>query len=266
MTPDIRQPVFIVGLNKSGTSLLYVLLSNHPEFSAIRAFKPQKAESKKSTATLRMEDYGVGEGQKIPYLLDKLRPVSGSSGRFAAPEFQQQGRLTEADMEPGDRKAVVEAYQLSMVDPKLRLCEKSPPNILRTRYLQALFPDAIFFALVRNPFANVAANAKKRSKWGSVREQALHWAEAYRLFLEDARYLTRLRVINYEDLVSATDVELSAVANLCGLKSPLKVPDDFSIVLDINDELIGMLSESERAEIEQICGPVMKRFQRLKCA
>ena len=79
----IQRPIFILGLNKSGTSLLYLYLSRHSKLSAVRSFKTPKSNSNR-LATLYMEDFGIGEGQRIPCMPAKLqRGRDGSVARFA---------------------------------------------------------------------------------------------------------------------------------------------------------------------------------------
>jgi hypothetical protein len=246
----LQSPVFVVGLNKSGTSLLYVFLAGHEELSGIRPFKPQK--SGPTTATIVMQNYSVGEGQMIPDLIPKLRPSVGS-GRWACPEFIDHYRLTEADLEPGDRDLVTAAYKSAMNRPEARLVEKSPPNLVRTRYLQALFPDAIFVALTRNPFANVAANAKKRTKWGTIAEQALHWTTAYRLFLEDCSHLRRVMIIRYEDFVADPSRVFADVCTFCGVS--VATAGEISVQPSINDELIAKLSADDVTTISETVRP-----------
>jgi hypothetical protein len=250
-------PIFIVGLNKSGTSLLYLLLSRHESVSAIKAFKAFTPKGP-GAAMLHMEKYGIGEGQKIPGLPDKLQKVEGGSGRFAGPAFLDQYRLTEADVEPGDAVRVAAAYRGAMVRPEARLCEKSPPNILRMRYLQALFPDAVFVAVVRDPYANVSANGKKRSKWGGVEEQARHWAAAYATFLEDRSRLRRCLLVRYEQLVDDPQGELRRICAFCGVPDVDAGVDGLSIEQNVNASLIGLLSSDDFAVISRICGPTMR--------
>jgi hypothetical protein len=255
--PLLKAPIFIIGLNKSGTSLLYLLLSQHESVSPIKAFKAFTPKGP-GAAMLHMEKYGIGEGQKIPDLPEKLRKVEGGGGRFAGPAFLDQYRLTEADAEPGDAARVAAAYRRAMVRPDARLCEKTPPNILRTRYLQALFPDAAFVAVVRDPYANVSANGKKRSKWGGVEEQARHWANAYSTFLADRSHLRRCLLVHYERLVEDTDRELRRVCAFCGIPAVTAGVDGLSIERNVNESLIGLLASDDFAAISRICGATMR--------
>ncbi len=256
--PLIERPIFVLGLNKSGTSLLYVLLSRHSQLSAIRAMKPAKPDAR---TTISMERHGIGEGQKFPELPAKLRPPpDGSSGQWATPDEFDRHRLTEADVAEGDRQAVSRAYRAAMVDPARRLCEKSPPNTLRGRYLQALFPDASFIAIVRNPYSTISANGKKRSKWGGVERQTLHWVAGTQTLLDDLERLDRALLVRYEDLIADPAGALHAVCEFCGLTFEPQILSEVAVEQGINDQLIGLLSEEETASITGACSPLMKRL------
>jgi hypothetical protein len=253
----LDRPVFVVGLNKSGTSLLYLLLSNHPELSPIRAFKPSRA-GKGRRAMLRLEDYGIGEGQKIPGLLPALRPGERVY-QFGAPASSPHHRLTEEHVQPDDRVRLTASYRGAMVDASCRLCEKSPPNLIRTRFLQAVFPDACFVAITRGPFATVAANAKRHTKWGTVAEQARHWAGAYACFLEDRRYLRKCLVISYESLVADVTPLMAAVFQHCEVDPAARGRGPVPAISGADDaDLEQQLTPSDRATIANICGPTMK--------
>lgn len=255
---EISKPIFIVGLNKSGTSLLYLAMSRHPALSVIRSFRPPRGPveaDRPGRAMLYMEDYGIGEGHRIPGLPPKLAPQTGAN-HFAAGDAMRAHRLTESDVEPGEAASTASAYVSAMIDPSARLCEKSPPNFIRTRYLQALFPDATFIALTRDPLANVAANGKKRTKWGDVALQAEHWAEAHRLFLEDRPRLHRCLLIRYEDLVADVEGVLRRVCAFCGLDLHPSMVGVAEVDPTVNARMVALLTDEEKAAVAARCGRV----------
>ena len=90
------------------------------------------------------------------------------------------------------------------------LLEKSPPNLLRTRFLQALFPDAAFVVVIRHPSPS---RRDPKGRAGCCRYGALvdHWVAATALLAGDAPYVRGLHVIRYEQLVGDPDAVLAAV-------------------------------------------------------
>ena len=255
----LTRPIFILGLNKSGTSLLNLCLAQHASVSGIRDFSRPK-KWKGGTAHLRLQSFRLGEGQKIPNLLEKLTPKPGGSGRWAHPDVRHLYRLTEAHVEPDDRDHVVRAYREGMCDSSKRLCEKSPPNLIRSRYLQALFPDAVFITIVRDPYANISANGKVRTKWGTVRDQAVHWAAAHRLFLEDRPQLSRSLLLRYEDLVADVKATLGRVCAFSDLDAAELAEPPLQIDPTHNQFLIDQLEPDDVAVIDEKCGEVMGEF------
>ena len=246
----LRAPIFIVGLNKSGTSLLYLMLSRHPSLSGL---KPSEDQGPKSgSAMVYLRNHGLTEGHKVAGLPDKLR-VHSRSYMFAHPHVLPEYRLTEKEVEPGDQTGVEEAYRQAMADPGKRLIEKSPPNLVRTRYLQALFPDAVFIHIVRDPYANVAANAKKRERWGSVEEQAAHWASGNAVYLNDSGGLGRARTVRYEDLIAVPEATLRRICDVCWLDwSPAAI---LPVEQDVNGRLTAMLTREETDIISRAVPP-----------
>ena len=95
------------------------------------------------------------------------------------------------------------------------LVEKSPPNLLQTRFLQALFPEAPFVMIVRHPVATSLAT----QKWSRTPSADLlrHWVRAHERFLADAEALQRVRMVRYEDLMTDPDGVLGALFAWLGL-------------------------------------------------
>lgn len=242
----MRAPIFVVGLNKSGTSLLYLLLSNHSALSGVAA----AVTNKSGVATLYLANHGLTEGHKLLGLPARLRPQPNIH-LFGAPEFIDEHRQVDPATAE-DRISTDAAYRAAMADPNKRLVEKSPPNMVRTRYLQSMFPDATFIAITRDPYANVAANSVKRTKWGSVTDQAAHWAGAHGAFLQDRPHLTRCLAVRYEDLTVDPSKTLSSVCLACGLNYEPTMLNGVEISRNINSDLIGSLDRRSRRDITRI--------------
>jgi hypothetical protein len=80
------------------------------------------------------------------------------------------------------------------------LVEKSPPNLLKTRLLQALFPGSSFVVIVRHPIPVSIPTARWR---GTRRYDQMfeHWLHCHELFEADRVHLGRAHVLTYEQLV-----------------------------------------------------------------
>ena len=96
------------------------------------------------------------------------------------------------------------------------LIEKSPPNIVRSRFFQRLFPDASFVFIVRHPIA-VAGATIKWSK-SSMAELIAHWSIAHARMIEDLSRLERAVVVRYEDYAQAPASVVREIQAMVGLE------------------------------------------------
>ncbi len=120
--PKLKQPIFITGLGRSGTTILGILLSLH-------------------------KDVGfLNEPKAIWRTIDPRHDINGdyvsSGGVF---------RLKKDDVNESARKTAYRIFgrYLSIVRAK-RLVDKYPELIFRVGYLLALFPDAKIIFISRN--------------------------------------------------------------------------------------------------------------------
>ncbi len=172
--------IFIVGLHRSGTSVLHRILREHPAISGF-------------TDTGVYED----EGQHLQTVLPTGLELGGP-GRFG---FHPEAHMDETHplATPETAAKLWEQWRLFWDVSKPFLIEKSPPNLLRTRFLQHLFPNSSFIAILRHPIA-VAYATRKWSKT-SVPSLLHHTLLCYETFFADRLFLKRVMVLRYEDFV-----------------------------------------------------------------
>ncbi|HLK43600.1 MAG TPA: sulfotransferase, partial [Thermoleophilia bacterium] len=84
------------------------------------------------------------------------------------------------------------------------------------RFLQAVFPEAVFVLVVRHPVAVVEATSKWR-RTATRTSLVHHWAAAHRLMLADLPYLRRVQLVRYEEFVADPDRRLAQIFALVGL-------------------------------------------------
>ena len=108
------------------------------------------------------------------------------------------------------------------------LVEKSPPNLVMGRFLQALFPGSALVVVVRHPVVVALSNKKWRKllsrnamRYGTLSALVGHWVRAHELLLDDAAHLKRLHVVRYEDLVEQPEQELGRIGSFLGLAQPI---------------------------------------------
>ncbi len=202
--------MFVGGLHRSGTTPFAALLANHPDVSGL-------------TGTNVHEN----EGQHLQTVYPAAM-VYGGSGHFAR---DHRAHLTEASPLATPRSAaqLLEAWRPYWDLSRPVLVEKSPPNLIMGRFLQAMFPTAAFIMVVRHP-VTVALSTKKWTRllskrpWRFASLSALveHWLIAHRLMLADLPFLQRALVVHYEDLVNHPGRELLRVRQFLELRTPLE--------------------------------------------
>jgi hypothetical protein len=190
--------VFLCGLHRSGTSPLFRILREHPAISGFR-------------------DTGVPEDEG-QHLQSVFRPGKfyGGPGQFG---FDPAAHLTDKSelITSANREKLFQAWSRHWDLSKPCLLEKSPPNLIRSRFLQAMFPHSSFIVILRHPVAASLATSKwTTSSWESLIQ---HWLHCHRLFESDRPHLHRVHVLKYEDLIGSTERELQKLFEFLGLPS-----------------------------------------------
>ena len=235
---ETSQWLFLLGVNNSGTTVLSQIIDSH---SQINGMAP--------------------EGQHV----SNVFPVGWQYGVARVwSEREDLFRWTEEN--PAD--ALRAAYDWSwFLEPNDFLFEKSPPNTIRSRWLQRNFPGAFFLAIVRSPYA-VCEGIKRRGGY-TVERAARHWARANQIMLEDFPSLERKLLIRYEDLCSQPQQVLKQVVEFLGLTSSFSddcltqertihsVDHASRSLQNLNLGSISRLSGDEIATINEITGDVM---------
>ncbi|HEV3496784.1 MAG TPA: sulfotransferase [Actinomycetes bacterium] len=187
-----QRVVFVGGLHRSGTTPLTRCLAAHPQVSGF-------------------ENTGVeeDEGQHLQSVYPPAR-AHGGPGRFA---LAAGAHLTEGSplLTPEVGPRLLEQWSPHWDLSKPVLVEKSPPNLLMTRFLQGVFPDARFVMVVRHP-AIVTLSTRKWARLRSLGALLDHWFAAHRTFEEDADFLHHLLVVKYEHLVADPEGTLAGIA------------------------------------------------------
>lgn len=175
-----KKVVFICGLHRSGTSVLHELLKAQNDISGFNN-------------TGVPED----EGQFLQSVYKQAYHYGGP-GKFG---FNPHAALREdsALATPENQIKVFQEWSAYWDMSKPVLVEKSPPNLIKTRFLQYLFPNAYFIILFRHPVAVTGAT----KKWTNTSRYSImkHWLVCHQIFKVDAPFLHNKLYITYEDMV-----------------------------------------------------------------
>ncbi len=192
-----HQLVFLAGLHRSGTTLLARLLAAHPEVSGFSG-----------------TGVPADEGQHLQTVYPAAK-VYGGPGRFG---FAPEAHLTETSPLASEKSArtIFEQWSPRWDLSRPVLLEKSPPNLLKTRFLQALFPGSAFVVVLRHPIPVTLATARWRQtrRYHRLLE---HWLRCHALFEADRERLERVHVLTYEQLVRDPVGVLRGIFEFLGL-------------------------------------------------
>ncbi len=218
-----HQFVFIGGLHRSGTSILFRCMREHPQISGFK-------------------DTGVSEDEG-QHLQSVYQPaiVYGGPGKFG---FNSESHLTENSplINEDNRRKLFSEWEEYWNLEKPVLLEKSPPNLIRTRFLQQMFPNSYFVVLMRNPIAVAYAT----QKWSNTSISSLieHWLVCHERFESDKTRLNRVITLKYEDFVSNPQAGLSQLYAFLGLND---YPNSLEIRTDVNAKYLMKWSEQQKS-------------------
>jgi hypothetical protein len=235
--------LFVLGCNNSGTTLLVEILQSHPMIRSL----PK-------------------EGQRITRAIPNSAPLG--IGRVFTQRMDLFRRVETDDGDAVPRLRYDWAY---FADPRpgIRL-EKSPPNTLRSRWLQRYFAPARFVVLVRNPYAVCEGIARRRGH--SIEEAAEHWRRVHEVLDDDMPHLQQCLTVRYEDFCSRTLDVLGNVQRFCGLDEPFDASlasREFKAhnmdgtpqpLQDFNARSLQRLSAADKATITRVIGDRMVRW------
>lgn len=185
--------IFILGCNNSGTTLLTRLLSVHPDISSVPLG-------------------GRGATTVLP------RPKEAGVARLWT-ERLDLFRLTEADQHCDSLRLIYDWISALRIPSRPLVLEKAPPDMICSRWFQAVFPDASFIGLVRNGYA-VAEGIKRREGY-PLERCARHWNTANKIMLDDSAYLKRFMLVRYEDLIKAPRKTVKQICQFLRIDSSL---------------------------------------------
>lgn len=189
-----QKPLFIVGMPRSGTTLLEQILSSHPKVAA---------------------------GGELSTILNLIgRVADPAAGRAAYPEGCAS--LAEKDIED-----LAKAYLQRLAEVSIehqRVTDKLPFNFIHIGFIATMFPDARIIHCTRNPldnclscyFTEFSSQIRFTSDLDTLgryyldyRRLMVHWHEVLP---------GRIMDVQYEHMVTGTEAGIRRVLDFCGLE------------------------------------------------
>ncbi len=247
----VENPVIIIGAERSGTTLLYSLLSNHKDFYWFSQLDSVFPKAPYLTCNFRKFSQLFGKGKFI----GKKGTISKSEGFNTPTECipywrnifgfgTEENYGIEDDyfdhnfLNPSQIEKINKDISLRMrILEKSRLLLKQPGFSLKTKYFNSLFFKPIFIVVYRNITDNLISmvKAKKMSKekfWGtkipgwrsylnhSHTDQGLmQISTVYRIIKEDLNLIDpeseRTLYVRYEDLLENPPEIIISILKFC---------------------------------------------------
>ena len=248
----IIKPIFIVGCHRSGTTILYDTLAQHPEvsyFTNASSYLPKSPICANWIASAMLGNTKIERFIKDGIQVSYNSPNEGT-------------RLWEHHAIKGDNYCLDENYDNPEMEYYLKLTiqkhlryfnterfiNKNPDNSVRIRYLNKLFPDAYFIHIIRDARAvfysllkfrqaaadffgsehRFASSGVKGKAWLDIKQLwdcdpttaiGLLWRDVIETLEFDRQFISpdRYLEIRYEDFVSDPISHLKYLIQFCQL-------------------------------------------------
>lgn len=242
--PQPQKWVFIAGCSNSGTSLLHTILSNHPLIGTL-------------------PDEGQFCTNQLP-----LNRNTGPKRLWAIPPDKMY--LSETHCSVNVYKLKKQWSARFNYRKRPILLEKSPPNTVRLRWLQANFPNAYFIGIHRNGYA--VAEGIHRKVGHSLELGALQWSNANKILLEDFQVLRNKILISYEKLTEEPETILNEIyrfleiapLNKDAIYQSFKIQGNIRKISNLNPLSFDNLSEKDIDLIGREAGDMLKNLNYLQ--
>jgi hypothetical protein len=201
-------PVFVGGLERTGTSLIYALLGSHPNIAMTR---------RTNWWTFFDGRYGdLADDANLDRCLDAM--MRYRRHRKLEPD---RDRL-RSEFRAGDRTycrlfSLMEEHYAERAG-KRRWGDKSLHTERYAARVFECFPDARILHMVRDPRDRYASVLKRwRTSRGGVGSATAAWLASVRLGMRnEARYPDRFRIVRYEDLAANPEAMLRELCDFIG--------------------------------------------------
>lgn len=242
---DVRRPILICGVGRSGTSLLQSMLNAHPHV----AVPPE---------THFFRRYVAAGGTRTR--------VEGESVAAFAAELAQDEDFLRAEQSPEDALAAETDHAIDPVrvyrrilahwarrSGKSRVGDKDPRNLDVLEDLHGAFPDAVVLHIIRDPRSVVYSRTK--AEWSASRPWWSHALIAQEQLRRGRRVGRELfgesyHEVLYENLLADPAAALRRVADACGVAFD-------AAMLDFGASARSLVAASEVGWKKETFGPLL---------
>ena len=212
-----QKGIFVVGAARSGTTLLRLLINNHPDIACLgetQFFHHNYLQlSNNQKRNLNLFDRIFNTESELPDFLNNPQLITGLENKNTVAEYFD--------------------YLLSSYSNKLgkkQWAEKSPSHILRINSIIELFPDAKIINIKRNPYSSAISRFNKLKHFGITNISLFFYLQYLKRIDRIVRDFSKnspdsILTISYEDLADNTLNVMSAIFDFLPVNN-LSVLDD----------------------------------------
>jgi len=239
---EIYKPIFIIGVPRSGTTLLYNLMAQHKDLAWFSQNDLSKIYSKEFLKfyKLRKRLYDIRKWSHGEPILADYEVLFDIPIEFAIFWNHHIGQdwATEKDVDNSAQVHLRDTIsEIIIAKKRKRFLSKYPRNAVRIRFLNRVFPGSIFINIVRDGRAVVASMLKRmkeknrdyfgiplkndnQSEFDLLEAHARQWVEVLeeiniaKSYLEPEQYFE----LKYENLVSDPKMWLKKIFSVCDLE------------------------------------------------
>ena len=228
-------PIFILGATKSGTSLLASLLDNYPNLFVIPReshfiqyvsgfwvdYRFRRVSPKNLTAS-QMVDEMINGVVKENYDNNPLGDRPGFVG-YDVDRFKDFVYRYKISNHAEAFELYVSSLYYSLYSKKInnniRIVEKSVENAEYATVLAAMFPQAKFIHILRNPYATFTSCRKFKTinKYPILNDIAFSLKNSYYYLLKNPLSIKNYLIIKFEDLLLAPEKIMRLVAHFLNI-------------------------------------------------
>lgn len=199
-SPSLEKPVFIVGLPRSGSTLVEQLISNSGEIAALGELRDMEVLIQKAMGL---------EPMPLPFGMDMIL-AGGIVPEDIAHAYSQRARSR---------------------CPDGLFCDKNPANFMFLGIILQAFPNARIIHVYKHPMDACLGAFKHQfaaaAPWSYSLDDIAHFYSVYHKMMSawERLYPGRICHLSYEKLMQHTDKETQRVFSYCGLTWTNKVMD-----------------------------------------
>lgn len=270
----VDRPFFVVGVDHSGTTILYRMLARHPELAWFSQYSLRNGDVRGRTR-VPFNGWINRTGRRLTGFTWRkkerwLRPEPREGITIWRSLIPRDYEIrSESDCTPELAERLRAVVRSDLRDWRLeRMLIKSPYLSRCVQVLDRAFPDALYLHIVRDGRAVALSN---RDRIGEERglqprealmESALYWSETVDYLEECAERIgARFRTVRYEDLCQDVHAYVEEALRFAGLEPEgAQLEGVPSTLVPTNDRWLRSCSLDERDLLDRVLGSTLWRW------